>query len=235
MWYWFMYEHHHSEAQGNVEIAKVQILPVEKSFIISLSIISWSATYFIAGWICSITEHFSYVTLLFLKQPLVKISLQDTIMLVILSDMLHPAFLKETEEMSRYRCTTHIPVRADKLMITSTCVEECGMPMWCVIMQHTSSVFLGLSLSLAQSLTLERWPWAILLFISGQRRADCLLPSYLYGTQTSSGMPVAFRSVSTVISIAVLNQTGEIRQQPWKIKVKVLLSCPSGAEHFRGL
>lgn len=55
----------------------------------------------------------------------------------------------------------------------------------------------------AQSLTLDWWPWAILLFISGQRRADCLLSSYLYGTQTSSGMLVAFLSVLTVISIAV--------------------------------
>lgn len=75
----------------------------------------------------------------------------------------------------------------------------------------------------ALSLTLDWWPWAILLFISGQGRADCLLCSYLCGTQTSSGMLAAFLSVLTVISVAVLNQTAALKD-----KRKVLLSCPLG-------
>lgn len=68
---------------------------------------------------------------------------------------------------------------------------------------HTFSLF---QFSLTHSLTVEWWPWAILLFIGWQRWADCLSFSYIYGTQTSSGMPVALLSVLTVVSIAVLNQ-----------------------------
>lgn len=68
---------------------------------------------------------------------------------------------------------------------------------------HTFCLF---QFSLTHSLTVEWWPWAILLFIGWQRWADCLSFSYLYGTQTSSGMPVALLSVLTVVSIAVLNQ-----------------------------
>lgn len=69
---------------------------------------------------------------------------------------------------------------------------------------HTFCLF---QFSLTHSLTVEWWPWAILLFIGWQRWADCLSFSYIYGTQTSSGMPVALLSVLTVVSIAVLNQT----------------------------
>lgn len=149
--------------------------------------------------------------------------------MVIFLDGLHPAFFKGDRRWLDTGTHTRTHTR-HRLMIDSVCVSnirdhkvrEPWMPMWCVIMQGTYFVFLSTHTLLC---TLAWWPWAILLFISGRRRAACLLSSYLYGTQTSDA------PICPHCNKHHCFKSAKCGDQPSALRDKrgVLLSCPSGA------